>query len=138
MFAAAKGRGHGRAFLKEIGLTYPHILVSDCVEGGLWTESERNTADSGSRGGPLQLPAPRRAWVHEFFEGDKTALDRRLAEPIAEDPIIDEPLPHQLPWDASLSDLRDAASREVVMRKAVQAIKAPWLSGPCFRGHRAI
>ena len=77
--AAAKGRAHGPALLREFRLTYPHLLASDCAEGSLWTDSERNTADSGSRNGPLPVPAPRMRWVHEF-SGDIDAFDRRLHE----------------------------------------------------------
>ena len=39
-----------------------------------------NAADHGSRGRKLAMPAPRRAWVHEFFVGNVDALDRRLHE----------------------------------------------------------
>ena len=37
-----------------------------------------NAADHGSRGRKLAMPAPRRAWVHDFFTGDVDALDRRI------------------------------------------------------------
>ena len=134
--AAARGRAHGRRFLREFRLTYPHILASDCAEGSLWTDSERNIADSGSRGGPLPVPAPRRQWVDEFFAGDVTALDRRLAERCAEDPPIDEPLPHQLPDDATMSQMIEAVHRERAMRQAVDGVRAAGLSGRCFTGHR--
>ena len=64
--------------MKELRLTYPHILAADCAEGALWCESEMNAADHGSRGRKLGVPAPRRAWVHEFFEGSADALERRV------------------------------------------------------------
>ena len=124
--------------MREFRLTYPHLLASDCTEGGLWTDSERNTADSGSRGGPLPVPAPQRRWVHDFFMASLEALDRRLAEPSPEDPVIDEPLPHQLPGDASFVDILEAFTRQDVMHSAVAQVKAPWLKGRCFSGHRAV
>ena len=73
--AASKGRSPAFAMMKELRLTYPHILAADCAEGALWCESEMNAADHGSRGRKLGVPAPRRAWVHEFFEGSADALD---------------------------------------------------------------
>ena len=76
--AASKGRSPAFAMMKELRLTYPHILAADCAEGALWCESEMNAADHGSRGRKLGVPAPRRAWVHEFFEGSADALDRRV------------------------------------------------------------
>ena len=79
--AAARGRADGRRLLREFRLAYPHLLASDCVEGGLWTDSERNSADSGSRGGPPPVPGPRRRWVHDLFSGDLGALDDRLRGP---------------------------------------------------------
>ena len=64
--------------MRELRLTYPHILAADCAEGALWCESDMNAADHGSRGRKLAMPAPRRAWVHDFFEGNVDALDRRV------------------------------------------------------------
>ena len=136
--AAAKGRAHGEALLREFRLAYPHLLAGDCSEGSLWTDSERNTADSGSRGGPVPVPAPRRRWVHEFFAGDVGALDRRLAQPEPEDSPIADPLPHQLPYDATCEELRAAVDRERAMHDDVKRVKAPWLSGPSFRGNRTV
>ena len=53
------------------------------------------------------------------------ALDRRLTEPSPEDPVIDEPLPHQLPVDASFADILEAFTRQDVMHSAVAQVKAP-------------
>ena len=75
--AANKGRSPAFAMMKELRLTYPHILAADCAEGALRCESDMNVADHGSRGRKLGMPAPR-AWVHEFFEGSVDALDRRV------------------------------------------------------------
>ena len=131
--AAARGRARGWQLLREFRLTYPHLLASDSAEGALWTDSERNTADSGSRSGPLPVPAPQRAWVHAFFGGDLRALDRRLNMPEGDEPDIVDPLPHQLPDDATFEEIRDAMQRERDMHVAVKSVKAPWLSGRCFR-----
>ena len=76
--ASSKGRSPAIAMMKELRLTYPLILAADCAEGALWCESEMNAADHGSRGRKLAMPAPRRAWVHDFFTGDVDALDRRI------------------------------------------------------------
>ena len=134
--AAARGRARGWQVLRELRLTYPHLLASDSAEGALWTDSERNTADSGSRSGPLPVPAPQRAWVHVFFGGELRALDRRLNMPEGDEPDIVDPLPHQLPDDATFEEICDAMQRERDMHVAVKSVKAPWLSGRCFRGHR--
>ena len=64
--------------LREARLTYPHVLAADCVEGTLWTDSERMPADGPSRGGHVPFPAPQRAWVSEFLAGDSDALSRRF------------------------------------------------------------
>ena len=74
----SKGRSPAAAMMKELRQTYPLILAADCAEGALWCESDMNAADHGSRGRKLAMPAPRRAWVHEFFEGSTEALDRRV------------------------------------------------------------
>ena len=76
--AASKGRSPALSLMRELRLTYPHILAADCAEGALWCESAMNAADHGSRGRKLAMPAPRRAWVHEFFEGSAYALERRV------------------------------------------------------------
>jgi len=106
---AAKGRANGSALLRELRLTYPHQLAADCTEGALWTDSERNAADSGSRGGPVPVPAPRRPWVARFLQGDIAALDERLAGPGSPEAPPD---PHPLPdwWYAWAGvELPDAA-----------------------------
>ena len=41
-------------------------------------------------------------------------------------PIVD-PLPHQLPFDASYDELIEAVSRERDMKTAVNRVRAPWL-----------
>ena len=64
--------------LREERLTYPHLLAADCVEGTLWTDSERMPADSPSRGGPVPVPAPQREWVAAFLRGDDHALCDRF------------------------------------------------------------
>jgi len=87
---AAKGRADGDRLLKELRLTYPHLIGSDADEGGLWTDSERNAADSGSRGGSVPVPAPQRAWVHRFLSGDALALKARTTGP---------PTPNAVPED---------------------------------------
>ena len=46
--AASKGRSPAFAMMKELRLTYPHILAADCAEGALWCESEMNAADHGA------------------------------------------------------------------------------------------
>ena len=65
--------------------------------------------------------------MHEFFTGDIDAVDRRLAEPEPEDPPTVDPLPHQLPFDASYDELIEAVSRERDMKTAVNRVRAPWL-----------
>ena len=76
--AATKGRSPSAELLKECRLAYPFILAADAVEGALWVESEENVADHGSRGRKMPMPAPRRAWVDAFFQGDLSAIDDRL------------------------------------------------------------
>ena len=76
--AGNKGRSPSASLLREERLTYPHILAADCVEGTLWTDSERMTADGPSRGGAVPVPAPQRAWVADFLGGDDAALTRRF------------------------------------------------------------
>ena len=76
--------------------------------------------------------------MHEFFAGDVGALDRRLAQPEPEDSPIADPLPHQLPYDATCEELRAAVDRERAMHDDVKRVKAPWLSGPSFRGNRTV
>ena len=76
--AGNKGRSPKAGMLREGRLTYPYILAADCVEGTLWTDSERMPADGPSRGGHVQFPAPQREWVAAFLDGDQDALARRL------------------------------------------------------------
>ena len=75
--AAAKGRSK-KGMLRELQLTYPHIIATGCAEGALWCDSERNSADSASRGGPAPVPSPQRAWVAHFLAGDASALQWRF------------------------------------------------------------
>ena len=81
--AAVKGRS-SRSISRELQRAGTYILATDSVEGALWCESEHNLADSLSRQGPLPVPAPRRLWVHQFFEGDSEAfVDRRKGASVA-------------------------------------------------------
>ena len=82
------------------------------------------------------MPAPRRRWVDDFFAGDLGAIDRRLEQPQPEDPPIQDPLPHQLPRNASFEELLDALDRQRTMHQAVDRVKAPWLAGRSFRSSR--
>ena len=66
--------------MREARLTYPHILAADAREGTLWTDSERMTADAPSRGDPVKMPAPQRAWAAAFLRGDTGALAARFGE----------------------------------------------------------
>ena len=79
--AASRGRSSAvtKGIQRELRLTYPYILATDCAEGPLWEESEANLADWGSRGRALPVPAPRRAWAHAFLQGDAEAWRRRVA-----------------------------------------------------------
>ena len=76
--AGNKGRSPSSSLLREERFAYPYILAADCVEGTLWTDSERMPADSPSRGGPVPMPAPQRAWVAAFLAGDTGALVTRF------------------------------------------------------------
>jgi len=77
--AATKGRSSAGALARELQRTNALVLAMDCVEGILWTESEKNTADSPSRQGPLPMPSPQRAWVDAFWRGDRSAMAARIA-----------------------------------------------------------
>ena len=90
--ARAKGRARGR-LLREFQLSYPHLLAADIYPGQQWGDSERNNADPGTRAGGLPVPAPRRPWASEFWEGDIGALERRLVE---EPPLPHVPTPSKL------------------------------------------
>ena len=78
---ASRGRSSAvtKGISRELRLTYPYLLATDCVEGPLWEESEANLADWGSRGRSLPVPAPRRAWADAFVAGDVGAWRRRLS-----------------------------------------------------------
>ena len=76
--ASNKGRLPKAGILREARLTYPHILAADCVEGTLWTDSERMPADGPSRGGQVPFPSPQQEWVAAFLSGDSDALARRF------------------------------------------------------------
>ena len=76
--ASNKGRSPSASLLREERLCYPHLLAADCVEGTLWTDSERMPADGPSRGGSVPFPAPQREWVAAFLNGDDDALARRF------------------------------------------------------------
>ena len=78
----------------------------------------------------------RRRWVDDFFAGNFGATDWRLEHPQPEDPPIQDPLPHQLPHNASFEELLDALDRQRAMHQAVDRVKAPWLAGRSFRGSR--
>ena len=91
--------------MKELRQTYPLILAADCAEGALWCESDMNAADHGSRGRKLAMPAPRRAWVHDFFTGDVDALDRRVSAAFSEPTAALTP-----DWRAEHDEQRSAAS----------------------------
>ena len=77
--ASVKGRSPSGCLMRELQITAAHILAIDCQEGALWCASESNLADSGSRQGPIPVPAPRRAWAAAFIEGDTSAFTARRA-----------------------------------------------------------
>jgi len=77
-FGAARGRSHAPGLLSEQRLAYPQWVAAGAQEGVVWVDSERNSADSTSRGGPLPVPAPMRAWVARFLGGDASALADRI------------------------------------------------------------
>ena len=73
-----KGRSSSGSIIRELQRPGVYMLATDSIEGAPWTESEHNLADSLSRHGPLPVPAPRRPWVHRFFNGEVDVfIDRR-------------------------------------------------------------
>ena len=107
--AVVKGRPSSGSIGRELQRTGTYLLTTDSVEGALWCESEHNLADSPSRQGPLPLPAPRRPWVHQFFEGDSEAFVERkggrIGRVVAEDNTVGSRiLPGYNGWVRDLTD----------------------------------
>ena len=106
LYVAAKGRSAriARGLRRELRLTYPYIVGTDCAEGLLWTDSARNIADGPSRGSAAPPAGARHVWVDELWAGDETALAARLATAAAADasaPAVREPDCAELfPWRA--------------------------------------
>jgi hypothetical protein len=126
--AAAKGRARGR-LLRECRLTYPHLLAADIDPAQQWGDSERNNADSGSRGGALPVPAPQRAWVAAWSAGDTRALDERLLHEPPRPHLVSEVDPFAWLYDVGHGVKHDAQEKGRLLHRFGKA--------PQFRSYSA-
>ena len=106
--ASVKGRSSSSSLMRELQITAAHLLAIDGQEGALWCASESNLADSGSRQGPIPVPAPRRAWAAAFIDGNTSAFTSRragrrgLAVPEADAAVLGQSADHRGARDSGL------------------------------------